>query len=875
MTINNYLRYVFCRMLALGVLVLFHCTITYGQWENVWVFGQSAGLDFSATPPIPYQTAITGFGEACASVCDTEGYLLFYTEGSRVWDRNDNLMPNGTGLSPVVCDNVETSSAAQGTLIVPLPDAPHLYYIISLTAQECGSDKGCLFYSLVDMTLNEGNGAVVEGYKGILVDTGLTERMTAVSGNDCNMWLLSVSQANELRAYEISVSGIVSPPIVTVLGIQDPGMVGKMVVSPNRLWLTITDYSTAYPVKLCSFDPSSGTAATPMLLGLAVNTYGACFSPDNSKLYINEAASEGSIIYQYEVSSGEEAVITSSKTLVGPVSLPISDIKRGPDQKLYYPYQASPVGVYMGAIHEPNQAGIACNNESEYISFPPTMLVRAGLPNIIPFISGGDDTLTNTQTDTSCFASEVVLSAPDSAVNILWSNGSVALELTVSASGTYWVQYNFPHSQCTLRVDTFNITLVNPELPELVTLASCANASNGKAYMNGPYVNNFSYAWKDASGILLSQESILEGVAPGDYIVSIYTVGDCMTSINFSITEIDEPVAFDVDTIVCEEESVSFINTSAVYYTDFTWQFGTGDSSNLSSPHYTYATSGQYEVQLIGRGIQCRDTATVRITVDAPEAGYQFNLEPKEICTGEAVGLSIDITGEDNTLDGLYWYFGDGSYLQINDGNQQINHAYDSAGIMPVTLTAKFRACADVSFTDTVRVYALPIVDLGQDTSLCLDGRPIMLHNLAFAPGTSHQYSWNTGDTTAALRIQQPGRYSLKVITEPIGCTATDEIEVVKDCYADIPNAFTPNGDGDNDYFFPRTQLSNGVTNFKMQVFNRWGQLIFETTKLDGRGWDGRFNGQDQPMGVYLYLIDVGYSNGRQEAYKGSVTLIR
>jgi gliding motility-associated-like protein len=60
-----------------------------------------------------------------------------------------------------------------------------------------------------------------------------------------------------------------------------------------------------------------------------------------------------------------------------------------------------------------------------------------------------------------------------------------------------------------------------------------------------------------------------------------------------------------------------------------------------------------------------------------------------------------------------------------------------------------------------------------------------------------------------------------------------------------------------------------------MSVFNRWGQLIFETQRPDGRGWDGRFNDKEQPMGVYVYLIDAVFRNGMSERYTGNITLLR
>jgi gliding motility-associated-like protein len=124
------------------------------------------------------------------------------------------------------------------------------------------------------------------------------------------------------------------------------------------------------------------------------------------------------------------------------------------------------------------------------------------------------------------------------------------------------------------------------------------------------------------------------------------------------------------------------------------------------------------------------------------------------------------------------------------------------------------------------------------------------------------------------IAVKHPAIYCL-TITNEWGCSTTDSVEVFKDCYIDIPNAFSPNGDGLNDYFIPRQYLSSGLVSFKMQVFNRWGQLIFETTSIDGRGWDGAFNGVAQPAGVYVYLIEASFINGRSERYQGNVTLFR
>lgn len=107
------------------------------------------------------------------------------------------------------------------------------------------------------------------------------------------------------------------------------------------------------------------------------------------------------------------------------------------------------------------------------------------------------------------------------------------------------------------------------------------------------------------------------------------------------------------------------------------------------------------------------------------------------------------------------------------------------------------------------------------------------------------------------------------------GCNSTDSVEVRNDCYLDIPNAFSPNGDGMNDYFFPRQLLSSSVNFFHLQIYNRWGLLIYEATRPDGRGWDGKFNDVPQPQGVYVYQIDAQIGNAAMQHFHGNVTLLR
>ncbi|MBL7717799.1 MAG: gliding motility-associated C-terminal domain-containing protein, partial [Flavipsychrobacter sp.] len=148
-----------------------------------------------------------------------------------------------------------------------------------------------------------------------------------------------------------------------------------------------------------------------------------------------------------------------------------------------------------------------------------------------------------------------------------------------------------------------------------------------------------------------------------------------------------------------------------------------------------------------------------------------------------------------------------------------------------------------------------------------------ILNDLVNGGNANAKWLWNTGATTFNLVVREPGVYSARV--EIDGCATSDSVWVKKDCYLDIPNAFSPDGDNNNDYFLPRQWLSEGVTMFQMSIYNRWGQEVYTTKQVDGRGWDGKFNGVDQPQGVYVYVIKVQFKNGVEEKKQGNVTLLR
>lgn len=353
--------------------------------------------------------------------------------------------------------------------------------------------------------------------------------------------------------------------------------------------------------------------------------------------------------------------------------------------------------------------------------------------------------------------------------------------------------------------------------------------------------------------------------------LTVTDLDGCIDSLT-KFVDVQHPLiaAFNMsDDSLCQTDGtpVAFTDVSTGNRVGWHWDFGDGSTSTAQNPSHVYTLAGTHQVRLvINDTIVCYDTAVKNIYVDSLPF-IELVTDKHAICEGDEVSFTLDYLHPALKVN---WDFGDGvHWLQ----DEATSHSYDQAGTYWVTATVSYPVCAAVVVTDSVVVSSYPVVYLGPDSVLCLDGPSITLADLNNAGNPAIKWSWNTGDTTSGIKVVHPGIYA--VTATESDCATTDQVVVNKDCYTDIPNAFTPNGDGDNDYFYPRQLLSKGVTSFTMAVFNRWGQKVFVTESTDGRGWDGRFNDKEQPMGVYIYQIHAVLKNGQVEEYSGNVTLMR
>lgn len=432
--------------------------------------------------------------------------------------------------------------------------------------------------------------------------------------------------------------------------------------------------------------------------------------------------------------------------------------------------------------------------------------------------------------------------------NYQWSNGSIFPSITTSQGGTYWVAV-VTQAGCNYS-DTIKVAV--DSIPRMRDTVLCTDNFTLQLSMPPGHQN---YLWNTGA-----TTNAITVTTPGLYFIQVLTVNNCVFVDTAIVTR--DAVSIGPDTLLCISDVPYYlVPQPSANFTGYLWNDGSTNDSLSVMKTGTYAVTVQ---SIYG----CTLTDSVRVVVDSTPY-VRILLSDSVVCDGD--GLSFGAELQQQGLQSLTWDFGDGT-LPLVDENPAL-HSYDTAGLYTVIVHADYRVCADLNDTQMVVVHPYPSINLGRDTTLCLAGPSVLIGDLNNAGNPNVQYRWNTGDTDPAIIIRHHGIY-WATVTEN-GCTSTDSVQVFKDCYMDIPNVFSPNGDGTNDYFFPRQLLSRSVSSFKMQVFNRWGQMIYETTRADGRGWDGKFNNEDQPQGVYIYLIEAAFANGTSEKYQGNVTLLR
>ena len=334
----------------------------------------------------------------------------------------------------------------------------------------------------------------------------------------------------------------------------------------------------------------------------------------------------------------------------------------------------------------------------------------------------------------------------------------------------------------------------------------------------------------------------------------------------------------------CDSLKYQFNNTSTAPVgkpfgpQSFQWDFGDGTTiiTNQLSITHSYPAPGTYNVALrLLDTAYCNspDSATKQLRL-AANVKAQFETPPSGCVPYTAVFTNKSLAGQQ-----FFWDFGDGSTSTDMDPT----HVYNSTGTYIVRLVAvDSSTCNRIDSTrQTIIVSDKPTASFSYAPQPPKENTAIVFTNSSFG-AILYKWMFGDGDTLVTTKrdslvshiYNATGTYNACLVAyNSFGCTDTacQPVQAIIVPLVDVPNAFTPNGDGMNDFV---TVKGFGIEKMDWRIYNRWGTPVFQTGNIK-QGWDGKYKGSLQPQEVYVYVLDVTFSDGTRYRKKGDITLLR
>jgi len=496
------------KLLLFILVVLPSVLLAQGEAAN-WYFGQNAGLQFD--PNTGTVTAVTDGSlntlEGCASISDTDGNLLFYSDGITVWNRNHLIMTNGTGLNG---DSSSTSSA----LIVPKPQDPNIYYIFTVDEphhNDGGVNNG-LNYTVVDMT--DGIGFVDNAQKNIPLITYDTsnpnetrfkcsEKISAVKSADCDSFWVLTHFIDNFYAFKVDAVGVNTTPVISNTPLEVPisgyrrNALGYLKASPQGDKLAAAHLGLATveggdgpgKVMLYDFDNNTGIVTNELELYNGDAPYGVEFSPEGTKLYatvgLGNNGTGNSLLLQYDLLAVD---IPASQFTINNSPFSAGAVQVGIDGRIYRAllnFNNNNSGRFLGVIENPEAtaAAVIYNQNGILLDITNTNsnLSQIGLPPFIQSLFATPvDIIRNgvSSTDLSlCTTQNYTLMADDiPGATYTWTFGGNPLaettfqlnltNVTLADAGLYEVRIEQNNGECPLvgqaTVSIFTLPVANP-----------------------------------------------------------------------------------------------------------------------------------------------------------------------------------------------------------------------------------------------------------------------------------------------------------------------------------------------------------------------------------------------------------------------------
>ena len=452
-----------------------------------------------------------------------------------------------------------------------------------------------------------------------------------------------------------------------------------------------------------------------------------------------------------------------------------------------------------------------------------------------------------------------------------WNNGPLISDpfLRNVAAGDYtlrWRDRNGCEKDTLLKVREITLRL-DPAI-DAITRPTCFGSPNGSIVVRlgngqGPY----QYNWNDGLGFR-GANSLLN-IRAGTYRVSVQDQNQCKGEFNFSVDDFPRLVlqmnSSDPSCFGAKDGAVDILGSGGTGTYTYLWDNGS------IAPFRSDLPAGTYRVTLTDSNGCNRDTSARLVD---PPLLLIGDVQPVDvICFGDATGI-ISLLGAGGRPPYKYG---------INGGNFQSDNRF--IGLRAGTYTVAVEDAGGCTASQEVSISEPPqlSVDAGLDTSISL-GQKITL--LAIPNNPSVNFQWSPADLVTCSTCQttlagplRTVRFQIE-ITDATGCKATDQllVTVVKNRPIYIPNGFTPDLDGKNDFF----TLYGGPAARRirrLQIYDRWGEQMFDTKDIplgqEPLGWNGTYRNQLMPSGVYVYVAEVEFIDDEVLVFKGDVTLVR
>ncbi|MGH1437316.1 MAG: gliding motility-associated C-terminal domain-containing protein, partial [Lewinella sp.] len=493
-----------------------------------------------------------------------------------------------------------------------------------------------------------------------------------------------------------------------------------------------------------------------------------------------------------------------------------------------------------------------------------------------------------------CPGETVVLDASLPNTTYQWQDGSTEPTYTAGSTGLYSVELSRGecHISETVAVEVFSTLTTN--------LGPDTTVCPGVFPLLSVYVPGASYVWSDQT--LVNSTFAYE---PGLYSVTV-TIDGCEVVDSILVSEYSPALDWPNELYLCDGEMLT-LDASEVEGS-YIWQ----DGSTASS--YLVSVPGQYSVEIDGEN--CQELFFVEVltsTLSEFDLGNDTTLCSSEIFvinTGSPLENYAWSDGSNQvtltvTQGGLYWlettqgncYFRDSILLEyvplpdIEIGNDTTLCPGEVLSLQadfepPISIQWSTGATTPSIVVETPGDYGVEIeldgcirgdgfnldyyeatsLELGEDITICKTQPLVLAPEITGPPAT---FLWQDGTSTPSYDVQNSGTYSL--ILTNICETVTDEINItVEECTCEVylPNAFSPNDDGNNDTFRPYTTCP--ITDYEIRIFDRWGGLRFTSNSIEN-GWQGL----EVNTGVYLYTLRYRDRDGQWQQRVGEVSLIR